>query len=406
VGSTTTLTAYAGGLQEITCSGSGSETSQLDSYSIAGHLLGDTNGTITTYDLTDVQGTILLSLTASAIQGEQAYDPYGNLRYSSGTIGTDKGYTGQFDDAVTGLDYDNARWYDPVSGQFLSPDSVQGNAQGMDPYAYVGDNPETYVDPTGQRIIGCQPDTDGCGPTGKPTGGGGDPIQTGKPKKSPPTCHGSHGMDASGCSSSQSKCSGGLTLSGNQCVYSSGECTGLTVQGCTNAEEKARNDAIAAEQFYQSWINFLSGLSSNLLLSIIGSLTGPLIAVNQLIAIAEIYERAFAVMAKKPLSFFQWWSPDPDTTGAGQAADNLVAKDILVLLGVATLSLALPIISNVVSAIGTNFTTGISKLILGAGIAGPAVLVTAAALIWIGYEMFDYEYSGYLGDITQAEPAV
>jgi hypothetical protein len=70
-GSTTTLTAYAYGLQEITYSGSGSETGQLDSYSIAGHLLGETNGSTTTYDLTDAQGTILLSLTSSAVQGEQ-----------------------------------------------------------------------------------------------------------------------------------------------------------------------------------------------------------------------------------------------------------------------------------------------------------------------------------------------
>jgi RHS repeat-associated protein len=136
-------------LQEITYSGSGSETSQLDSYSIAGHLLGETNGTTTTYDLTDAQGTILLSLTASAIQGEQAYDPYGNLRYTAGTIGTDKGYTGQFADTVTGLDYYNARWYNPVIGMFLSPDSVQGNSQGLNPYAYVLGNPETMNDPTG-----------------------------------------------------------------------------------------------------------------------------------------------------------------------------------------------------------------------------------------------------------------
>jgi hypothetical protein len=36
-----------------------------------------------------------------------------------------------------------------VVGQFLSADTVQGNAQGMDPYAYVGGNPETRTDPTG-----------------------------------------------------------------------------------------------------------------------------------------------------------------------------------------------------------------------------------------------------------------
>jgi uncharacterized protein RhaS with RHS repeats len=60
---------------------------------------------------------------------------------------------------VTGLDYYVARYYDPVVGQFLSADTVQGNQQGMAPYAYVGENPETATDPTGERW------TDGDGDT-------------------------------------------------------------------------------------------------------------------------------------------------------------------------------------------------------------------------------------------------
>ena len=34
-------------------------------------------------------------------------------------MATDKGYTGQFHDAVSGLDYYNARYYDPVRRLFL-----------------------------------------------------------------------------------------------------------------------------------------------------------------------------------------------------------------------------------------------------------------------------------------------
>src|SRR5579875_2333015 len=109
------------------------------------------------YDLTDALGSVVLSLSAGAIQGEQLYGPYGNQRYLEGSLGTDKGYTGQFVDAVTGLDYYNARWYDPVSGRFLSPDTAQGNGQGKDPYAYVEGNPETMNDPTGKHY------TDGNG---------------------------------------------------------------------------------------------------------------------------------------------------------------------------------------------------------------------------------------------------
>ncbi|HZO72031.1 MAG TPA: polymorphic toxin-type HINT domain-containing protein, partial [Ktedonobacteraceae bacterium] len=50
---------------------------------------------------------------------------------------------------ATGLDYYNARYYDPVVGRFISADTVQGNMAGMDPYDYVGGNPETFTDPTG-----------------------------------------------------------------------------------------------------------------------------------------------------------------------------------------------------------------------------------------------------------------
>jgi RHS repeat-associated protein len=245
VGSATTLTAYAYGLQEITYSGAGNQASQLDYYSIAGHLLGETNGTTTTYDLTDAQGTILLSLTGSAIQGEQAYGPYGNQRYSSGTISTDKGYTGQFDDAVTGLDYYNARWYDPVSGQFLSPDSVQGNAQGMDPYAYVGNDPETRVDPTGNRFI--QPTGPGgtC-PSGEEPVSGGCAQDPGKSEG-----NGSGGCPKAGdskCSGNETKCNIGMSVDNvGDCIYNSGNCAGLTTDECKQQQQHIRHAQEAAQ---------------------------------------------------------------------------------------------------------------------------------------------------------------
>jgi YD repeat-containing protein len=107
---TTTLTAYPFGLQERTSSGGGRYQNQIDYDSIAGHLIGWSSGTSTTYDLTDALGSVVLSFSAGGIQGEQLYGPYGNQRYLEGSLGTDKGYTGQFADSVTGLDYDHARW--------------------------------------------------------------------------------------------------------------------------------------------------------------------------------------------------------------------------------------------------------------------------------------------------------
>src|SRR5579875_3803117 len=55
------------------------------------------------------------------------------------------------------------RWYDPLADQFTSADSVQGDPCGMNPYGYVGGNPETFVDPTGQRIADiCDEDPEDC----------------------------------------------------------------------------------------------------------------------------------------------------------------------------------------------------------------------------------------------------
>ncbi len=156
-----TITVYAFGVEEHTYSYSGSGTTLTNSgntyyYSLGGRLIGTLSGTssqTTNFLLTDTLGSVVTSISntasSSAVLGTQIYGPYGNKRTSAGTIGTVKGYTGQYNDDVTGLDYYNARYYDPVIGRFLSADSVQDNLIGMDPYAYVGGNPETETDPTG-----------------------------------------------------------------------------------------------------------------------------------------------------------------------------------------------------------------------------------------------------------------
>jgi len=54
-----------------------------------------------------------------AVLGNQAYGPYGNSRYSKGSVGTQKGFTGQIADPISGLDDYGARYYDPVVEQFV-----------------------------------------------------------------------------------------------------------------------------------------------------------------------------------------------------------------------------------------------------------------------------------------------
>ena len=60
-------------------------------------------------------------------------------------------------DADIGLYYFNARWYSPTMGRFISPDPLylyqpeQGlqEPKRLNPYAYAGNNPVRYVDPSG-----------------------------------------------------------------------------------------------------------------------------------------------------------------------------------------------------------------------------------------------------------------
>lgn len=59
---------------------------------------------------------------------------------------------GQYEDAETGLHYNQQRYYNPERGQYLSPDplaSSPGYPDGPNPYAYVRYNPLRYVDPQG-----------------------------------------------------------------------------------------------------------------------------------------------------------------------------------------------------------------------------------------------------------------
>jgi RHS repeat-associated protein len=77
-----------------------------------------------------------------------AYDVWGNAT-ATGAAGYDAEseirFTGKPMDA-TGLYYFNARYYDPQSKRFFTEDPIQ---QGMNWYAYCGNDPVNFTDPTG-----------------------------------------------------------------------------------------------------------------------------------------------------------------------------------------------------------------------------------------------------------------
>jgi RHS repeat-associated protein len=94
-------------------------------------------------------------------------------------------FTGKERDAETGLDYFGARYFSGAQGRFASVDPSNAGADPSDPqswngYAYVGNNPQAFVDPSGMnRQDGTGTSCGGWG--GIPIGGGGGSGSGGLP---------------------------------------------------------------------------------------------------------------------------------------------------------------------------------------------------------------------------------
>ena len=106
------------------------------------------------YILSDHLGSTAITVNASGAKiAEMRYKAWGEVRFSSGVTPTDKGYTGQRSYVNEfGLQFYNARWYDSSLGRFSQADTiVPGGVQGLDRYAYTGNNPVNFNDPSGHK---------------------------------------------------------------------------------------------------------------------------------------------------------------------------------------------------------------------------------------------------------------
>jgi RHS repeat-associated protein len=89
--------------------------------------------------------TTALTDSTGALVERETYDAYGN---TSGSARTRYGFTGRERDSLTGLQYNRARWYDAQVGRFISEDPIAFRG-GDNWYAYVDNNPSTFIDPLG-----------------------------------------------------------------------------------------------------------------------------------------------------------------------------------------------------------------------------------------------------------------
>jgi len=105
------------------------------------------------YYHTDHLGSVSLVTDQNGNQLQSiSYKPFGETFQTTGSSSAHYKYTGQEEDAESGLYFYNARYYDPLLGRFISPDSAVPNAmdpQSLNRYSYVRNNPLILTDPDG-----------------------------------------------------------------------------------------------------------------------------------------------------------------------------------------------------------------------------------------------------------------
>lgn len=108
------------------------------------------DGTINYYHNDHLGSATVLTDQSGAVVEKSSYEPYGEIK--QGGTKSKFGYTGQEKDSETGLNYYDARYYDPHLQRFIQPDTLLPDIydpQQLNRYSYARNNPLKYTDPTG-----------------------------------------------------------------------------------------------------------------------------------------------------------------------------------------------------------------------------------------------------------------
>jgi len=156
---------------------------QTTAYLYGHDLLAEYDSGTWAYHVDDGLGSVRQLVDAAGeVQRAQSYDPFGNLLSASGSAGSTYGYTGEQEDASTGLVYLRARYYQPWVGRFVSKDPFPGYAhspQSLNRWVYVRNNPVGLVDPSGLQEPVPVPTP------GQPVVPEGTPVPPGGPRATP-----------------------------------------------------------------------------------------------------------------------------------------------------------------------------------------------------------------------------
>jgi RHS repeat-associated protein len=108
----------------------------------------DSNNNMTNYSYyhDSLESVLGQSINTGSVAASQGYTSFGGTVNANGTSNNTLQYTGRENDTETGFYYYRARYYDPITGRFLSEDPIRS---GINFYVYCGNNPVNCRDPYG-----------------------------------------------------------------------------------------------------------------------------------------------------------------------------------------------------------------------------------------------------------------
>ena len=157
---------YAGGEADPVTDGTSTYSRNGD------QLLGVRNATTNLVAGTNVRGDVthLYNPASASVTDTKVFDPFGTLAAGTGATPNRAGFQGDWTDPTTSQVWMGARWYSPANAAFVSRDRVSGvlrNPVSLNRYTYAGNNPNRYVDPSGNcsvNINGTMTDYDDSDP--------------------------------------------------------------------------------------------------------------------------------------------------------------------------------------------------------------------------------------------------